>query len=555
MMRHARLPLGFGGLILFAIPAFVGCESADNNSLPSAQVVPVHWVPATSADTVDSKQDSPAAAYLGSASCNTTGCHGSADLNAPAWRNAQAKQLFNDPHTQAFRVLYGERSARMYERLELWPAGKSAEDQDPDTYSQSYQKFLQKRCLGCHATPFETPANASLIDWQHALSGGVTCESCHGPAGEWGATHFLPGFVDKRGAGTGFVDTKSLLARAQQCVGCHVGPMPYKIPDQADPVYHDMNHDLIAAGHPRLAFEFNAYWNALPAHWDPQKANRPLPSKSGDNSPNYTNAEYWSVGQLAMAENTIELLNHRRDKQQVEFASYDCFDCHHELSEPSSRQFAMALRRPTEKNSGVMKTLADPFSSPVNGLPRFNAWPILNAYVVQIHEANDSTVDQKTIDDSIKSLRNALSPEVNFTLDRVKLDEENFLKSLNSGLGSPVTNYQLSQLLKNASSSSNGSWDRLIQAYLAIHAYSLDRNDPVLTESLQEFGEFLADQSFSPNAKVQPAVIYDSPTLFRVLKPTAGTPPEPAWDEAKFQDLLDNLQHALTAARSPAAAP
>jgi hypothetical protein len=29
-----------------------------------------------------------------------------------------------------------------------------------------------------------------------------------------------------------------------------------------------VDHDLIAAGHPRLNFEFNAYFESLPAHWD-----------------------------------------------------------------------------------------------------------------------------------------------------------------------------------------------------------------------------------------------------------------------------------------------
>ena len=60
----------------------------------------------------------------------------------------------------------------------------------------------------------------------------------------------------------GFMDTKNLVSRIEQCAGCHIGQdarggLPLR----------DVNHDLIAAGHPRLNFEFAAYHENQPKHW------------------------------------------------------------------------------------------------------------------------------------------------------------------------------------------------------------------------------------------------------------------------------------------------
>ena len=79
---------------------------------------------------------------------------------------------------------------------------------------------------------------------------GVNCESCHGPAQLWLAEHTQYGWNNRpplEKERLGMRPTRELPERAAVCVGCHVGPPG-----------RDMNHDLIAAGHPRLNFEFAA---------------------------------------------------------------------------------------------------------------------------------------------------------------------------------------------------------------------------------------------------------------------------------------------------------
>ena len=52
------------------------------------------------------------------------------------------------------------------------------------------------------------------------------------------------------------------LVQAQVCVGCHVGaPAKDGVPAR------DLNHDLMAAGHPRLIFELSSYQANMPPHW------------------------------------------------------------------------------------------------------------------------------------------------------------------------------------------------------------------------------------------------------------------------------------------------
>ena len=59
-----------------------------------------------------------------------------------------------------------------------------------------------------------------------------------------------------------------------------------------------MDHDLIAAGHPRPNFEFYAYLAKMPAHWDRTK----------DQQEQGNAADAWLVGQVVAAEAAARLL-------------------------------------------------------------------------------------------------------------------------------------------------------------------------------------------------------------------------------------------------------
>lgn len=266
----------------------------------------------------------PSGLFVGRSSCSAVACHGDAVLEPVSWRNAYNYWETADPHRRAFEVLYAERSVQMYRRLERVDS--------PRLDDAQYLQFLQRKCIGCHATPpagSRAGESAALhadvrVYWQ-----GVSCESCHGPASGWIDDHYVQSWPapdapqrTRQIASSGFRDTKSLAALASACLECHYGPQ-YR----GERMY-DVNHDLIAAGHPRLTFELHAYLDNLPKHWD-------------ETAP-YARFEPWRVGQLQQARQKTLLLNARgklaaESGGALEFANYDCLACHRPLGELGPR--------------------------------------------------------------------------------------------------------------------------------------------------------------------------------------------------------------------------
>ena len=119
---------------------------------------------------------------------------------------------------------------------------------------------------------------------------GVGCESCHGASDRWIGEH--TGFDWARRADDekellGMIPTRDLVRRARACAQCHVGaPAGNGLPAR------EVNHDLIAAGHPRLSFEFSAYLANMPHHW--------REDVGPDSAPDFA-ARSWVVGQAVSA--------------------------------------------------------------------------------------------------------------------------------------------------------------------------------------------------------------------------------------------------------------
>jgi hypothetical protein len=259
------------------------------------------------------------APLAGSGSCAGRSCHGGIDpAQGPAARflmNEHTIWVRDDPHAGAYDTLLKEESQAIAGRLGIGPAQKSP------------------RCLACHTTPEAAPRqpDTRVEEFvQHERALGVGCESCHGNARQWINPHLRADWSKKGGAekkNLGMIDVADAAALAARCAGCHVGAPP----TVAAPVARDVNHDLIAAGHPRLAFEFSAFFANLPAHW--KRAEFP-------------EVQRWATGQVVTAEAALRLLEYRShqsagtDDARVwpEFAEYDCFGCHHNLTDASWRQ-------------------------------------------------------------------------------------------------------------------------------------------------------------------------------------------------------------------------
>ena len=261
-------------------------------------------------------QPTSAPFFAGTASCSGRSCHGGLEPqpNQQIGQNEYTLWLTHDKHADAYRVLFNERSERIARNL--GGAQKAHED---------------ARCLSCHVTPYAggAPADQALAE----TAFGVGCESCHGAAGKWLGAHTSQGWqgrtVAQKRDEFGFVPLTQLADLGQTCAGCHVGAPP----NRHAPRTRDVNHDLIAAGHPRLNFELDVFLDNLPPHWNHEA------KKKRDGNDAHVRA--WAHGQLASAQAALELLAHRAEHHQApwpEFAEYDCFACHHDLQGESWRQ-------------------------------------------------------------------------------------------------------------------------------------------------------------------------------------------------------------------------
>jgi cytochrome c551/c552 len=247
-----------------------------------------------------------------STSCAAAACHGGGQVGKlgsehSTWAPELGAKGAGDPHNKAYRVLYNEVSVRMGELLGIKEPHKEA------------------RCLACHAV--DSGGDPDTRD--QILAEGVGCSGCHGPAEKWVGVHYLPEWKElpneKKWKEYGFVPTKNLVARTLTCAKCHVGD------DE-----RDMNHDLIAAGHPRLAFEAARfhYQPDYRKHWTER-----MPQ------PEFEVRE-WLVGQVASLRAAAELLRSRAEKAEKadgvwpEFSEYSCYACHQKVGEEALRGVA-----------------------------------------------------------------------------------------------------------------------------------------------------------------------------------------------------------------------
>jgi hypothetical protein len=87
-----------------------------------------------------------------------------------------------------------------------------------------------------------------------------------------------------------------------------------------------MNHDIIAAGHPALYFDYRTYLKAYPKHW-----------RENPTDPNKQALHRWLIGQITKADSELELINSRIHKMHPhstwpEFSNYQCTSCHQNIT-------------------------------------------------------------------------------------------------------------------------------------------------------------------------------------------------------------------------------
>lgn len=303
-----------------------------------------------------SADDAAVHRLVGVAGCNAANCHGGKSLvggEASAWLTRDVA------HRRAYDVLFNETSVRMAKQLGLKAAHTEA------------------RCLACHST--ETAHSNGAKGERFAVEFGVGCESCHGAAGSWVSRHTDRSWrtlTATQKQELGFQDLKPASARAEKCAECHVGSPRATV-----------DHDLIAAGHPRLTFEMSAYHTLLPKHWDAAAESRRDPAQE---------LRLWAVGHAASAKAMSDIAAARAESvlksgaKQVtpDLAEFDCHACHHDLAEPTRG-------RPTLRDS--------------LGSPRWGAWTIAPARIAAKHSQSTFGQDGSAANASLTKLLNLVN--------------------------------------------------------------------------------------------------------------------------------------------------
>jgi Cytochrome c554 and c-prime len=240
--------------------------------------------------------------YVGVATCGGSTCHGRSEANGAIVRQDELR-LWQDPsspagaHSRAWRILAEPRARAIAARLGVGEAASAP------------------MCLGCHSTPAAPGARGARFQ----LSDGVGCESCHGAASGWLASHYAVGGTHSANVARGMVPLDDPRTRAGRCLDCHFG--------SADSGQF-VDHRIMAAGHPRISFELDLFTTLQQHHNEDgdyfQRKRRPDAVST------------WAVGQAMALERSLTLFatpGRGTEGMFPEFYFFDCHSCHRRISD------------------------------------------------------------------------------------------------------------------------------------------------------------------------------------------------------------------------------
>ena len=256
--------------------------------------------------TLSAQSAAASGRFEGVATCAGSTCHGRAEGNGKVVRQDELMH-WQEPsspggaHSRAYAVLKGERAQKIAASLGLSSAtGAPA-------------------CLGCHATD----APQGLRGARFQLADGVGCESCHGASTGWIATHYTVVGNHATNVAQGMIPLENPAARASVCLDCHFGSSK---PGQF------VTHRMMAAGHPRIAFELDLF-STLQQHHDEDAEYR---ARKG--SPD--SVRLWAVGQAEAVQRSLSLFARPGFGSQglfPEFTFFDCHSCHRQIDDRAER--------------------------------------------------------------------------------------------------------------------------------------------------------------------------------------------------------------------------
>jgi len=386
--------------------------------------------------------------WIGSSSCASATCHGGTVGRGPAWNHSYSLSRSADPHSTSGALLYDTDSRRIVAALS--PDAKSDND---------YDIVLRQRCISCHLTAKpEDIISTSRLDPQQ-VGEGVSCESCHGPAGAWLQPHVLESWKGEMRfqPQTGLLDTESLVGRAEGCVRCHVGSRI------ADGMVRDMNHDLIAAGHPALRFDLLTYCDNMPHHWNDfgevenKFSESALRIRTVGRSIALMAAARLSAERALDSQSNTSSLSITANVPWPELSDFDCFGCHQSLSPRSYRPPSNVVGKPSLQIS--------------DGLPLWNAW-----YTSSDVSGSDSPLWQFRAKPSGQADWLTAATEISDLLRQKAISE--------TTAPAPDALKRIGEIRANISKRAPNDWNAAARIYLELEAAARDISSKTPTRAL-----------------------------------------------------------------------
>jgi hypothetical protein len=240
--------------------------------------------------------------HEGVATCAASQCHGSAvpREGSGVLQNEYVTWTQNDPHSQAYLTLGTEASAAVARRLGI------ADARTADL------------CLDCHADNVSPNRRGERFQ----ISDGVSCEACHGGAQKWLPTHHnAPAVSHADNVAAGLYPTDQVVPRAALCLSCHLGTSD-----------KFATHRVMAAGHPRLAFELDTFtelWRTAG-----RQPHYRVDADYGERKSSPGHSYTWGAGLIADGRQRLALIMgpaFAGDALFPELGLYDCHACHRSM--------------------------------------------------------------------------------------------------------------------------------------------------------------------------------------------------------------------------------
>ncbi|MCJ7590416.1 MAG: cytochrome c family protein [Woeseiaceae bacterium] len=389
--------------------------------------------------------------HMGVATCAASQCHGSAvpREGSNVLQNEYVSWAQDDAHSRAYDVLANEQSKSIAARLGLASATTA------------------KICLDCHADNVPAQQRGERFH----LSDGVGCESCHGGAENWLANHYnLPAVTHEASLAAGLFPTENVAARSELCLSCHLGTKD-----------KFASHRIMAAGHPRLAFELDTFtelWRTA-GRQPHYRIDKDYGERKGEVSHSYS----WAAGLLAEGRQRLSLIRgplFDGDGIFPELGFYDCHACHRSMKtvqwRPLPRHGGVGPGAPFLHDGTLVMSMALARAlSPTDG-------DAIEAGLIAMHRAGADNVDAiraaaRELDGALASLQGKVTPR-------------------------SLRGHEMTVLREILGTGAEGNYIDYIsaeQAFMAVQMLVIEIDDPWLEDQLDRIADTLNnDERYRP---------------------------------------------------------